>query len=325
MNVSPELTIAICTHNRPQLLAQLLERLLPQAERLGIWTVVVDSASEAENARQVAAMLQTWPLARLIRLDRPGASLARNAALHAVTTPWLAFIDDDELPPPDWVEAALALCRRLPEDCAACGGNTLPRFPDGRASPKLGKRWRQYLSMVEMAGEFDQSASLRFPIGHSVIRVGAVRAIGGFDLRLGRDGVSLLSGEEVLLVDLLVAAGWRIWHSDRLTIEHMIEPERLERDWARRRAYWEGVSRARVLRLSDQAAFRALCRQVAQKAPALHVAAALFGAWAEMDLRWAFAAGVRAEVTGSARTPSPRAAGLAAVARGLSDEAMSMG
>ena len=242
MMTSSELTIAICTHNRPKLLAQLIERIAPQAERAGVWLTVVDSASDEASARQNAALLDGRPLTHLIRLERPGVSLARNAALDATSTPWLAFLDDDELPADDWLEQALALCRRLPEDCAACGGDTVPLWPVGTPLPAMGWRWRQYLSLITQKGEFDQSEHPHFMIGHSVVRVSALRAIGGFSLQLGREGTNLLSGEEVLLVDMLIQAGWRIWHSDRLWLEHAIEPERLGRQWVRDRAYWEGVT-----------------------------------------------------------------------------------
>ena len=188
--VEPELTLAICTHNRPDTFGGLLQCLGPQAAALGIGIIVVDSASEPDAAARVAALVAVHPHVRLVRMDVPGVSIARNAALAAAETPWLGFLDDDELVPDDWVEQALALCRRLPADCGACGGNVLPTWPDGRTMPKLGWRWRQYLSMVEQAGEFDQSAKPHFVIGHGLIRVEAVRGVGGFDNRLGRDGAS---------------------------------------------------------------------------------------------------------------------------------------
>jgi len=295
MNTSNELTIAICTHNRPDLLQLLLGRILPQAEQFGVWVIVVDSASEPAAARRVMEGVASSPVAHLIRLDRKGTSLARNAALNAASTPWLAFIDDDELPPPDWVKEALELCRRLPADCAACGGNTLPLWPEGLEVPRIGQRWLDYLSLVERQGELDQSDRPHFLIGHSMVRVSAVREVGGFDLRLGRQGSNLLSGEESLLVEMLIAKGWRIWHSDRLNIQHAIEPERLERGWVRNRAYWEGVTRARILRLSDPVAHARLAREVTRKAIPLKLLARGLGRFREVDLRWCFAAGVLAE------------------------------
>jgi glycosyltransferase involved in cell wall biosynthesis len=309
MKTSSQLSIAICTHNRPAMLARLIGRIAPQAERAGVWLTVVDSASDPGAARQVAVLLKDLPLARLIRLDRSGVSLARNCALEATSTPWLAFFDDDELPAIDWLDNALALCGRLPDDCAACGGDTVPLWPVGIPLPPMQRRWRQYLSLIEQAGEFDQSEAPHFMIGHSIVRVEALRAVGGFDPALGRDGATLLSGEEVLLVDMLLRAKWRIWHSDRLWLEHEIEPERLGRAWARNRAYWEGVTRARVLRMSAPHAYRRLCRDIAVRAPALRLLARWPIGDYEFDLRHAFAAGVNAErrrvSTAEMRPPSP--------------------
>ncbi len=289
-----QLTLAICTHNRPQLLKPLVDRIAPELARLGITLIVVDSASEPPAAAAIMECLQHHPGAQLISLDVPGVSIARNAALASTETPWLAFIDDDEVPAEGWATAALALLSRLPTNCAACGGNVAPRWPEGEPPPDIGPRWRDYLSIIERKGEFDQSTAPKFGVGHSLLRVGAVRAAGGFDARLGRDGTSLLSGEDVFMVEALRAQGWRIWHSDSIRVEHLIDDARLKREWARDRAYWEGVSRARLLAIIDPTGLARLRRDIAWKAPFLKLLGSISSSQ-EFDLRRAFATGVMAE------------------------------
>ncbi len=290
-----QLTLAICTHDRPQLLKQLVDRIAPELARLEIALIVVDSASEPVAAAAVRDCLRPHAEAQLMRIDAPGVSIARNAALHSADTPWLAFIDDDEIPDENWAHEALALISRLPGNCAACGGDVVPQWPQDRPVPAIGPRWRNYLSIIEQKGEFDQSTAPKFGVGHSILRVGAVQTVGGFDVRLGRDGTSLLSGEEVLLVRALLAQDWRIWHSDRLRVQHLIDRDRLRREWARDRAYWEGVSRARLLAIIDPAGLARLNRSVAWKAPFLKLLAGVSPDHHEFDLRSAFAVGVMTE------------------------------
>jgi glycosyltransferase involved in cell wall biosynthesis len=293
------LTLAICTHNRPLLLRQLVERLAPDLLQHGIPLIVVDSASAPEAAAGVRQCLGEHPEAQLIRMDAPGVSAARNAALAAVETPWMAFIDDDEMPGDDWVAKTLALLDRLPENCGACGGNVAPHWPGGVApDPLPGPRRMAYLSMIDQRGEFDQSVKSHFGVGHSLLNVSAVRSVGGFDLRLGRDGSSLLSGEESLLVEALIGRGWRIWHSDRIDVTHIVEPERLVPEWARKRAYWEGVSRARLLSILNPQELRDLERVARRRAPVLRVLRRIAPASFEFDLRSAFVEGVLAEQSG---------------------------
>ncbi len=242
----PSVTVAVCTHNRSHQLERLLDYLAGALAVLAIKLVVVDSASRPDEAYRIRKAVAKHPNVEFFREDTPGVSLARNVALAAATTTWLAFVDDDEIPEPGWCEALVAIIRRLPSNCGGCGGDVLPDPGSAVAARQLGQRWHAYLSLIRQDGEFDQSTAPCFGIGHSVMRIAALKEVGGFDLRLGRDGASLLSGEEVLLIGQMIERNWRIWHSDRLRVTHSIEPERLERDWARKRAFWEGVSCARV-------------------------------------------------------------------------------
>jgi glycosyltransferase involved in cell wall biosynthesis len=172
-----ELSIAVCTHNRPQGVEELIGILQPQIAGLAVELIVVDSASNAEVATQLREMTAAAPQTRLIRLDVAGVSAARNAGLQIAKAAWIAYIDDDEIPPADWVFQLRQLAARLPPECAACGGNVLPVFPAGMV-PELSGRWLDYLSTVDLEGEFDQTAAPRFPIGHSLARAQVLRDIG---------------------------------------------------------------------------------------------------------------------------------------------------
>lgn len=292
--MSVPLSVAICTRNRPALLLNLLHILLFQARPHGVPIIVVDSASTPPASKVVKSLGEPASSLQLVRLDQPGLSLARNVAFQTAQTPWIGFIDDDEIPGPTWVSEALALVDRLPPRCAACGGNVLPRWPYEQR-PRLGPRWRDFLSIIDQAGEFDQTAHPKFGGGHSVFRVKAFAQSDGFDERLGRDGKSLLSGEEVQLIDQLVELGWQIWHSDRLSVAHVIEPERLQRAWAIDRAFWEGVSTMRRARISKAGNVAEVARRTRFKLWFLRPLAALAIFGSDWDIKLAFARGMLSE------------------------------
>jgi GT2 family glycosyltransferase len=289
-----EVSIVICTHNRSRQLAELVCTLTSQAASAPVEILVVDSASAPDHAEAVSAAVRASPHARSVRLDQKGSSLARNAGVEQAQGAWVAFIDDDETPAPAWVDEVCALARRLPDDCAACGGVVQPILR-GRPLPELGRRWRAYLGAFERSGEFDQTFDPQFGGGHSLVRVAAIKLVGGFDPRLGRSGETLLSGEEVLLLRQLSAAGWRIWHSDRIRVEHEIEPERFKRSWVRRRAYWEGVSTARILQIVDPREMSRRSAAAALKSLPLALSAVVLPLRREVDLRLAFNAGLVSE------------------------------
>lgn len=265
-----------------------LKRQLSDAH---VQLIVVDSASNADQAARMDLALATYPDLDFIRLDKPGLSIARNAALAQARASWMAFLDDDEIPAPNWIEELLALKVRLPANCAACSGNVRPLWPHGPL-PYIGRRWCSYLSMVEQAGEFDQTEAPRLVAGHCLIRTSVLKALGGFNSRLGRDGSTLLSGAEVMLLDRSTEAGWRIWHSDRISVHHQVEPLRLVRRWAQDRAYWEGVSNARMLSLTNRSKLRHLVKKAAYGLGPLSLLRMLPYSAGEYDLRFAYNRGV---------------------------------
>lgn len=285
-----DLSIVVCTHNRIALLSDLLASLGPQLEDVPVELIVVDSASAPDQAAAARTLVESTARSRLIRLDDPGVSLARNAGLSAARAPWVAYLDDDEIPAPDWVEQARMLAHRLPDNCAACGGNTIPVFPDG-TTRVLSPRWLAFLSSIERDCEFDQTAAPQLPIGHSLVRAAAVRDAGGFDPRLGRIEGSLLSGEEVLLTNRLVSRRWRIWHSNRIVVGHRISADRLTRSWVRDRAFWEGVTTFRVILYQEQRGLWQRLLETAMKRPLLWIMSIFAAEHRDIDLRLGFIQG----------------------------------
>jgi GT2 family glycosyltransferase len=92
-------TIAVCTRNRPSSLRRCLDSLAPQIDAT-TELVVVDSAPSSPDVRPIATEFG----AHYLITSRPGLSLARNVALRAARHDVIAFIDDDAVAAPDWVQ-----------------------------------------------------------------------------------------------------------------------------------------------------------------------------------------------------------------------------
>lgn len=242
------LTIAICTHNRADDVFECLTALKPQLENFGAEVIVVDSGSSAKHASTLLNSVAEFPFARLIRLEQPGVSRARNTAVSVCSTPWIAFVDDDAIPAADWLATAIRLANSVPPNCAIIGGTVFPIFRDGVART-LSARTAQMLSITKQKGEADQTETAQVVGANMMFRKSTLVQAGGFDEGLGRVGAHLLSGEEKMLQERLVLMGFRIWCSDRLIVGHKISSERLNAAWFERRAYWDGVSDRRIARL----------------------------------------------------------------------------
>jgi glucosyl-dolichyl phosphate glucuronosyltransferase len=243
----PKFTVAICTHNRPDDLSSCLEALYAQ-DLSGVQVVVVDSASRQDAHHSIVRATANKANLQLIRLETPGCSAARNAALNAALGPWLAYLDDDVVAASDWVAQAKRLIAEASAICPVIAGRVDPLYPAG-VVPRPGPRWRQLLSLIQDQGEGERIKDAKVVCANAIFRCDALRDIGSFPEQLGRVGDILLSGEEKFAVERLCDAGSHILYSERLRVSHKIPQRRLTRQWAADRAYWDGVTDQKIRRL----------------------------------------------------------------------------
>jgi GT2 family glycosyltransferase len=208
--------------------------------------LVVDSGSRAAARAQLASIVAAHPNARLIRLDQPGVSLARNAGARDAGTGYIAYIDDDAIPAPDWVEHIIAAIQQASHPPAVIGGRILPLW-----EAPLPTWWpaslRGVLSIIETegCGEYRTQglpANLEPYGANIVVQVAALLEAGGFGTSIGRQGDVLLSDEEVQLAWRLQNAGHSARYDSRIVVYHRIQSLRLTPAWLLSRLYWQGVS-----------------------------------------------------------------------------------
>ena len=113
-------SVIIPTRNRRDLLLRAVRSVLEQRQ-VTLSVVVVDEASTDGSADAVERLDD--PRVRVVRHPSPrGVSQARNTGLEQVESPWVAFLDDDDLWAPDKLAAQLEALREQPEAQWACTG-----------------------------------------------------------------------------------------------------------------------------------------------------------------------------------------------------------
>ena len=233
----PVLAICIPTYRRPGGLFLLLGALDAQCfddAPPEIRIVVIDNDA-AESAREVVEEARPWlryPIHYRVE-KRVGIPQARNAALAvALPSDWIAFVDDDEVPEPDWLAALLRTQRATGADVVT--GPSLPRFIE----PPAG--W------IVDSGLFEP---LRYTTGAKVptaytnnvlVRGSALRGLETlFDERF-----TLGVGEDAELFARIAAAGGRIvWADDAIVYEN-VPPARATLRWMLARGYRDGAATA---------------------------------------------------------------------------------
>jgi GT2 family glycosyltransferase len=125
MSGGPDLSVVISTRERPDALANCLAALEAQDGGPVLEAVVVDDGSP--DGRAVAALVESSPVARLVRTAYKGVAHARNAGSEAARAPIVAFTDDDCVPEAGW---AAALVGAFENGTVAAAGPTLSDSPN---------------------------------------------------------------------------------------------------------------------------------------------------------------------------------------------------
>lgn len=170
------LTAVVPTRNREALLRRTVTAVLAQVD-VDVEVVVVDEGS-SDGTRAWLHALDDERL-RVVRHDRPrGVAEARNAGLALVTSPWVAFTDDDDLWAPGKLAAQVAALAADPEAGWSCTGSVIVgpslAVEDVDLPPTRGSALAALLGRNAVPGG-----------GSSVVaRTELVRAVGGFDPEL---------------------------------------------------------------------------------------------------------------------------------------------
>lgn len=220
-------SVCIATFKRPQQLARLLDDLRQQ-QRLPDEVVVVDN-DPAESARRVVAARQDCgtPYDLVYALQpQQNISLTRNRSVELARGDWLAFVDDDERAPPQW----LALLLNCAQGHTADGvlGPVIPKLPP--RTPRWVQRGRFHEWARMRTGTVVPANRLRF--GNVLLSRQLLRhQHGPFDPALGLTG-----GEDGDLLNRLRLDKARLVWCDEAHVEEPVDPSRLRFRWLWMRA-----------------------------------------------------------------------------------------
>lgn len=177
MTADSEITVIIPAYNAARFLRRTLDSVAAQQVQPAAIVVADDGSSDDTVAvAELFAAEHLGCVTRVLREPHRGPGAARNAAVRAATTPWLAFLDSDDLWNPDKLAVVLAEMAVHPEVNFFCHDQTI-RFLDGTSR------------VTNLAAAFDPARPIthqlwqanRFMTSAVVCRRELVVAAGAFD------------------------------------------------------------------------------------------------------------------------------------------------
>jgi glycosyltransferase involved in cell wall biosynthesis len=188
------ITIVIPAYGVNGMLAEALNSVIAQ-DRSDWQAIVVD-----DGDRRVAAHVEAYladPRIRLLETDNGGLPTARNRAIAASTTPYVALLDGDDMLEPDFVSSMIAAIEASPRIGFATGDATF------FGADRVGELFSSYCPQAAPPS-LEKLIRREFNIfGLTAMRREAIEGIGGFD-------TSLRSSEDLDAWIRLMAAGWEL-------------------------------------------------------------------------------------------------------------------
>jgi glycosyltransferase involved in cell wall biosynthesis len=178
-------SIVIPTHNRNVLLRRCLEGVAALNYDPGRFEVVIVDDGSSEPCESAVLAFRERIDIRSLRQPNSGPAKARNTGAASASGDMLAFLDDDCVPEPDWLQRLNEAASAAPD--AMIGGSTVVGCPENIYSMT-----DQIVLDVVRAWAAQGNNALQFlPSNNLAIPAASFRALGGFD-----SGMTLAGGED---------------------------------------------------------------------------------------------------------------------------------
>jgi glycosyltransferase involved in cell wall biosynthesis len=213
--IDASLTVVIPT-NRREALPTALASLAAQTDK-DFDVLIVDNSRDGEVARTLTEF--EGLVIRCCHEPTPGVARARNRGLSEVTSEYTAWIDDDEVADPNWI-AWLKRGFASPAKPAAVAGVMLPAELETNAQVNFerygGFNKGRPMQPLELRAGAPSVADPLYPLpnfgssGNMAFRTETLRAIGGFNNRLGTPRIH--GGEDTWVFSFALESGATVLH-----------------------------------------------------------------------------------------------------------------
>lgn len=279
-------SLIVCSRDRPELLASLLESLAAADLTSVREVLLVDQSAPGTYADLVRDQAERLPL-RHVPTDTAGLSVARNLGVARAEGEVCLFTDDDCTVDPGWVRAVRIAFTDPVVDAVV--GAVLPAPGEGKEGDGTQVAVREGLRARRVAG---RANPFRIGSGNNMaFRTAVLRHLGGFLEDLGA-GTPAASGEDAEMFMRFLARGGTVAVVPEAVVRH--RPWRDEAALlATKRGYFHGAAYflTRAARRGDGYALGLLVRRLAGEVLLPALGALAGGGRTRRRLQWAQLAG----------------------------------
>jgi glycosyltransferase involved in cell wall biosynthesis len=228
-----DFTVAIPTYNGAQRIADVLDSLQHQEglEAVHWEVIVIDNNSTDQTCKIVEEYQLHFPCSlRYCVEKKQGAGYARKLAIHQAKCELVGFLDDDNIPYPHWIKAALDFAAQYPQ--AGAFGSQIHGDFDAPLPSEL-KPLLPYFAILEWGNQPFQYTQMLPPSAGLVVRRQAwLECVPEKTILNGRTKDNFLTGEDLEVLAYIKRKGtWQIWYNPRMEINHKISVFRFDKNY----------------------------------------------------------------------------------------------
>jgi len=246
-----KITVAICTYNRADSLADTLEYLCGQSlgSQVELELLLIDNNC-SDHTSTVVDSYKSRLLLRYFIETRQGLSHGRNRAIKECRSDLLVFADDDIRPDPFWLSAYMEASTAYP-DAGYFGGPIAPYWPDGKPG------WVRDINMPLLGGLFGTyecgghvhlyEANEVHPFGANfMLRRSLFEELDPFRIDLGMNGNVPGRGEEAEYFKRAKEAGSAGVYVPAARVQHRVDASHLTLSYLYRFGVQKGIASRKI-------------------------------------------------------------------------------
>ena len=236
----------ICTHNRAEYLGKAVQSLIDQRTPQDKYEIIIVDNCSTDSTKEVVEQFSSVNNIRYLYEPNLGLSYARNTGWRNVRGTYVAYLDDDAVACPTWLDTILEVFETVTPRPGCVGGKVEPIWEGPR--PIWLSDWLLHgLTLVDWSDTPHALNDLRMEwlVGANIaFPTDLLESVGGFTSELDRVGNKLLSSGDVFLEKQIMKLGYSCFYHPDIAIKHHVFESRLNQSWFTHRYYWQGVSDA---------------------------------------------------------------------------------
>lgn len=216
-----EFSVIVCTHNRASMLGDCVDSLLNQTiNKSRIEIIIVDNNSTDNTEEIMQGFVKNHNNIKYFKEMISGYSAPRNCGWKNATGNIIAYIDDDEIAAPDWLES-IEKAFQIEEKPDIVGGICLPKYdavpPDWFTESMGGTNKNR------QKGILNQRTDSYLGCGNIAFKKEVLEKLDGFSNDFNMKNGFLMMGEDTDICQRAIKAGFQLYYDPDIKIYHRMD------------------------------------------------------------------------------------------------------